>query len=85
MAEVIDWYRYQRAGLENEFSLSLEAAIKQIERDPLIFQLRIKGSRVALLQRFPYKLVFKVYDSRIKILGVFHHSRNPNFIRKRLK
>jgi len=85
ISEIIDWYRDQKEGLENEFISSLEITLKLIESNPLAFQLRIKQSRVALLQRFPYKVIFKIYDSIIKIIGVIHHSRNPKLIRKRLK
>ena len=85
IAEIIEWYRDQKEGLEYEFVSSLEITLGQVESNPLAFQLRIKQSRVALLQRFPYKVVFKIYGSIIKIIGVIHHSRNPKLIRKRLK
>jgi len=85
LSEIMDWYRHQKEGLEIEFKLSLEAAFDQLKRNPLAFQIRVKGSRNILLQRFPYKVVFKIYSERIKIYGVLHHSRSPKLIRKRLK
>ena len=85
LSEIMDWYGDQKEGLEIEFRLSLEAAFDQLKRNPLAFQIRIKGSRNILLQRFPYKVIFKIYNERIKIYGVLHHSRSTRLIRKRLK
>jgi len=85
LAEILDWYKDQREGLNKEFTLALETALKQIETNPIASQLRFKQSRNILLQRFPYKVVFKVFESKIKIVGIIHHARHPKLIRKRLK
>jgi toxin ParE1/3/4 len=85
LAEAIQWYGEQKKGLDDDFVLCLKVAFDQIKRNPLAFQLKSNQTRVALLHRFPYKVIFKIYGTTIKIYGVFHHSRNPKFIRKRLK
>lgn len=85
ITEILDWYRDQKKGLENDFVFCLEVALHQVKENPLSFQIRSKGYRAILLHRFPYKVAYKVYDNEIRIYGVFHHSRNPKTIRKRLK
>lgn len=85
LAEIIEWYSTQREGLEKEFTLSFEAALKRLERNPLGYQIGFNGSRSIFLQRFPYKIIFKVYVNTIKIYAVYHHSRNPKLTRKRIK
>jgi len=85
IAEILDWYRDQLGGLEKEFVVALETSFDQIVKNPLAFQIKIKQSRNILMQRFPYKVIFKIYGSKIKIIGVIHHLRSPKLIRKRLK
>ena len=85
IAEIQDWYRDHLNGLEKQFIVSLEGAFDQIAKNPLAFQVRIKQSRNILLKRFPYKVIFKIYGSTIKIVAIIHHSRNPKSVRKRLK
>jgi hypothetical protein len=85
LAEIMEWYSIQRKGLEKEFSLSFEAAINRLARNPFNYQIFYKNARSVLLQRFPYKVVFKIYDSTIKVYSIFHHSRNPTALFKKLK
>lgn len=71
------WYEKQRAGLGDEFILSLEATLSEIERTPLIYQIQFKDIRIALLKRFPYKAVFTVEKEQIIIIGVLNSKRDP--------
>jgi toxin ParE1/3/4 len=86
LRQIVNWYKHQKVGLDTEFLLSVEAAVKQIQRNPLGYPPALRNTRQILLRRFPYKIIFKIYDeSTINIYGVFHNSRNPDLIRKRLK
>ena len=85
LADIIGWYSLQREGLEKEFSLSFEATLNRLKRNPSGFKVIFKGARSIFLQRFPYKVIYKIYGMTIKIYSVIHHSRSPKLIRKRLK
>jgi len=85
LKEIFDWYSLQKEGLEKEFSLSFEAALNRIERNPLGYQIVYNSARSIFLQRFPYKIFYKTYGKTIKIYYTLHHSRNPKLIRKRIK
>ena len=85
LVEVVEWYSLQRPGLEKEFTLSFEACLRRLERNPLGFQIIFKGAHSIFLQRFPYKVIYKTYGNTIKVYTVLHHSRSPKLIRKRLK
>ena len=85
LKEILEWYSIQKEGLEKEFSLSFEATLNRIERNPLGYQIVYNGARSAFLQRFPYKVYYKTYGRTIKIYSILHHSRNPKLIRKRIK
>ena len=44
IAEIFDWYEKQRAFLGHEFLLSIDASLRIIENNPLIYQKRINIS-----------------------------------------
>jgi toxin ParE1/3/4 len=83
--QIKKWYKQQKDGLDDEFLLSLEVALNKIQRNPLSYPPTIKDARQIRLQRFPYKLVYKTYNDSIKVYGVFHRSRSPEFVNNRLK
>jgi plasmid stabilization system protein ParE len=85
LIDIADWYYLQRKGLEQEFILSFEVALHRLTRNPLGYSPGYKKSRSIFLQRFPYKIIFGVYGTIIKVYAVYHHSRNPKLIKKRIK
>ena len=52
------WYEAQRIGLGNEFILCLDATMRSIARNPLIYQVVHKNIRRGVLRRFPYCVFF---------------------------
>jgi toxin ParE1/3/4 len=78
--DIIDaflWYENQREGLGLDFELCLEAGLSAVQRNPLIFEERHQYVRVHFLERFPYGIHFIIEDNIIRVIGVFHTSRNP--------
>jgi plasmid stabilization system protein ParE len=43
------------------------------------------GSRRALLQRFPYAVVYWLGTSRLHVVAIMHTRRNPEFLFERLQ
>ncbi|MGH7199704.1 MAG: type II toxin-antitoxin system RelE/ParE family toxin [Planctomycetaceae bacterium] len=35
------------------------------------------------LERFPYRVIFEVRQDEVRILAIFHHSRQPGYWRSR--
>ena len=62
-----------------------ERALKRIVELPGAWQPLGKGLRRYLLNRFPYGIVFRLRDDRIKIYAVMHLKRRPGYWRKRQK
>ena len=85
LKEITKWYSLQRENLDSEFLLSLEAVMLQLRRNPYQYEEKIRSNRMALLQRFPYRVIYKIYDTKILALGIFHTSRNPKLLTKRVK
>ncbi|MCB0397513.1 MAG: type II toxin-antitoxin system RelE/ParE family toxin [Flavobacteriales bacterium] len=79
------WYETQRDGLGKDFELCLEAAFFSLTRNPRTCQVVYKKIRIFYISRFPYGIHYLVEKENIRILGVFHTSRNPNSWEERLK
>ena len=51
--EIYHWYQNQRPGLGDDFLLCLEVILITINKNPLLFQVRYKNIRMAIVPRFP--------------------------------
>jgi len=72
------WYENLKANLGEEFLLSLEASLNEIERNPLLYQIYHNNSRIALLKRFPYKAIYVIENSIVGVIAVIHNKRDPS-------
>jgi toxin ParE1/3/4 len=71
------WYEKQAQGLGAGFLLSLDAALRSIQRRPLQYPIIYRAVRRCLLRRFPYSIFYLVEEVRIVVVAVFHAKRNP--------
>lgn len=83
--EIIDWYEKQQAGLGMRFFLLMNEFFQKLELHPLNYSYYHKPFRHTILKGFPYRIVFKVDKYKVTINAIFHTSRNPKQLRKRLK
>ncbi len=79
-----EWYASQRAGLELEFIDEIEKSLQRIQHNPQQFAIIRKQIRMSIVKRFPYGIYFYVAGDTINVFAVFHFSRNPKVIRKRI-
>ena len=85
LTESYDYYEQQSNGLGAEFLISVEAALYQIERNPLHFQKVYKNKRKANLKRFPFGIFYIVSKETVLILAVIHLTRDPKTWKSRKK
>ena len=78
------WYESARDGLGKDFELCLEAELNRLLRNPLLYQIQHKKIRIAYIERFPYGIHFIIDKKIIKIIAVFHTSRDPENWEERL-
>lgn len=83
--ETVDWYDSRREGLGDEFLLSLEATVSNLQRNPFHYPLRYDQVRRILLRRFPYQVVFVMKEQTIGVPGVLHTRRDPTIWKKMAK
>ena len=73
-----DWYEEQEPGLGDRFRLELEETIALVETRPNSFPfVEETRFRRALLDKFPFVIIFTQENSTLVIASVFHTSRNP--------
>jgi plasmid stabilization system protein ParE len=76
--EAVDWYDEQSEGLGRTFARAFEEVVVAISQRPMSFPLEYNRKRKAVVQRFPYIVIFEIYTDYILILSVFHTKRDPS-------
>jgi plasmid stabilization system protein ParE len=77
LADAIDWYDAHAAHMVPEFRESVRATVARIGANPKQFPAGPHQTRRALLQRFPYLLVFREAEDDCYVIAVFHVRRDP--------
>lgn len=83
--EAVAWYEGERPGLGREFKLEVKLALKRAVTTPGHFQ-RVRGRAQKIrLRRFKkYAIYFAIKDDAFAVLSVFHASRNPVELERRI-
>jgi plasmid stabilization system protein ParE len=81
-------YNVERPGLGDEFLDALSSARTQIADRPRLFPkhdlaTRRREFRYALIDRFPYSIIYLVKKGEIVIFAVAHTSREPGYWMRR--
>jgi len=82
--ETFEWYEERRKGLGYDFLLQVETGLRFIEKNPLAFPKKYKGTRRHLIKRFPYTIIYHVEDAKVIVFGVIYGGRDPKWIKKRI-
>ena len=76
--EAYDWYELQRAGLGIEFLDELEIFYDSLIRNPETYSYYAKPVREGKVKRFPYTVVYEIFDEAIVVYSVFMAKQNPD-------
>lgn len=72
-----EWYESQRPGLGDQFLAAVRERLEAVrsfpESNPIIY----RDIRCAVVSRFPYLIFYVVRPTRIAVLAILHHARNP--------
>jgi hypothetical protein len=81
--EAYDWYELQKEGLGLDFLNELENFYDSLLRNPNTYGFYEKSVREGKIYRFPYTVVYEVFNDTIVVYSVFMAKQNPN--KKRLR
>jgi plasmid stabilization system protein ParE len=71
------WYESMRAGLGEQFLTAVRERLANISEYPEAHPMVYRHVRRAVVSRFPYLVFYTAHRSRIDVLAVMHHARNP--------
>jgi plasmid stabilization system protein ParE len=71
------WYEQRKTGLGTDFLDEVERVLAAMTSNPARYGFAKTDIREALLIRFPYAIYYRVLSNRIRVLAVFHTSRDP--------
>ena len=85
LAAAVRWYEEQRPGLGRELLTAVDAAIELIGQQPYIGTAAYPDPqrRRAVVQRFPYQLVYQIADAEIVVVAIAHLKRRPGYWKHR--
>ena len=83
--EAARWYDEQQSGLGSEFAREVIEAADTLLKNPLSYRLRHKRKNVRwkLLDRFPYRIVFRITEDLITVVAVIHSVRHDRHWKRR--
>ena len=79
--EAYDWYESQKSGLGFHFLSALEEFYNKLRINPLTHSFYDNPIRQGTLHKFPYIIVYEVFDAEIIVYSVFMAKRNPEGMR----
>ena len=77
--EAAQFYAGCQPGLELRFIACVEAALRQISREPTKWRIFEQDIRRCLVHVFPYAVLFTVESDYLLIIAVMHTSRAPDY------
>lgn len=86
LAEAVGWYDEREPGLGAALVAEVGQALNRMAVNPLAFRVirRRPEVRRALLQRFPYRVIFLLRDEAIIVFAVLHSARHDRRWKERL-
>lgn len=79
-ADIVDaalWYEHRASGLGSEFLRAVDVSLAEVARMPERFPVVYRGSRRALLRRFPYAVYFVASPEIVSVVACMHARREP--------
>jgi hypothetical protein len=85
LSNTVDFYENIYPGLGLDFENEVKILIIKIAENPDLFALRDDGTRCCSTKRFPYQIVYFLYENVIWVVAVAHHKRFPGYWKERLE
>jgi len=73
------WYRERNETAATRFRRELDRAVELIAERPEAVPPYVGNTRRFLLRRFPFFVVYRVFNKRIQVVAVAHARRRPHY------
>ena len=78
-----DSYEGRQSGLGEQFADAVQVVLDRIGRQPRAHQAVFGDVRRAVVKGYPYCVYYREEATRVRVLSVFHTSRDPNVWKSR--
>lgn len=83
MDDAYAWYEAQRSGLGDEFLKAVDQCTTAVVESPMRFRVLVRGTRQALVRRFPYRVLYRIVGDEVVVVACFHAAQDPRRWRRR--
>lgn len=84
LVEAALFYEERAAGLGEDFLQDFEKTVARVSEAPEAGAPMGDKIRRALFKRFPFSLLYRHLENRLRILAVMHHRRRPGYWKTRI-
>ena len=79
-----EYYAIESQKVADNFYRQVNQSLKTISDNPQGFQRVFKNIRRYVIKKFPFVIYYRVENTTIQIIAVFHTSRNPEIWKQRI-
>jgi toxin ParE1/3/4 len=79
------YYFDDSPNVADTFFKRINTSLETIQKSPLSFQEVHKSLRKFTVKQFPFVIYYQVVDHTIRIIAIFHSSRNPKIWTERIE
>ena len=77
--DAIEYYNLQSTGLGEKFLDEVLETIELILHFPQLWSRNTENTRKAVLRKFPFNLIYSLFEDKIYIIAVAHQNREPEY------
>ncbi|WP_010419538.1 type II toxin-antitoxin system RelE/ParE family toxin [Anaerophaga thermohalophila] len=78
-----EYYFEESPKVANAFFKRINISLEDIKQNPFTFPIAHKEVRKYLVRKFPFVIYYQIDNSTIKVVAIFHTSRNPEIWNER--
>ena len=71
------YYFEENPKVAEAFFRRINVSFKDITQNPFTFPVAYKNVRKCVVKKFPFVIYYQIVNSIIKVIAIFHTSRNP--------
>jgi plasmid stabilization system protein ParE len=77
--KVFSWYAMRSTQAADGFYEELFPLVNRVRHQPGLFPVYVHGTRKAVLDCYPFSVVFREFPRKIQIIAVAHAKRRPGY------
>ncbi len=81
--DAVDWYEQQQSGIGANLQTSVVDTLQRVAEFPSANPQADEMTRVAIVERFPFGVFYRVSGDELLIVGLLHLHRKPGIWKRR--